>query len=509
YYDELDRLDDKQAACAITTDVMLPPGALAIAADISGIIFISFGGIPALKEIGLGGAVWLAASLTMVFIFQPIFMSYLPRPTIKERRLWPRSVNDAFWKPFNGAIEWLEHVPVTPGVVRTLLLVGGAGFIVFGILSGQRARIGYNTIGTPLYRPGAKVNQDIAEIAKFFPTDEGWVVLTTPYDYPNPQSTIGPDVLRMSDDLGAYLVKRGDAAAVVSFASIAIKPLNSIFHYGFPKYRMIPSGTELGGNLWYMFFAGTAPGEIQRFFAYSPHMTNSCIRVLLPDHTYDRLNRLRADISSFIAARVASDPSLSALKVHYLGGEAGLYLAANDVLYQLDFLNITVVLAIIFLFCAATFQSLVAACLFIVSCIMANFGAFVYMNGRHIGITIDTIPVISLGIGLGVDYGIYTIARVRDEVINGMSVDKAILTAFKTTGSAVFSTFAVMVGGVLPWAFSPLLFHNEMSLLLIFLMFTNMIAGVLILPAFVSWWRPRFVAKFEDASARERAAAAG
>jgi predicted RND superfamily exporter protein len=508
YYDELDRLDDKYAACAVATDVMLPPGALAIAADIAGIIFISFGGIPALKEIGLGGAVWLAASLTMVFIFQPIFMSYLPRPTIKERRLWPRALNDAVWKPFNPIIDWLEHVPVTPGVIRTALLVGGAAFIIFGILSGQRARIGYNTIGTPLYKPDAKVNQDIAEISKYFPTDEGWVVLTTP-DYPNPQSSIGPDVLRMTDDMGAYLVSRGDAAAVVSFASLAIKPLNSMFHYGFPKYRMIPSGTELGGNLWYMFFAGTAPGEIQRFFAYSPHMTNSCIRVLLPDHTYDRLNKLRADIRTFIGSRVANDPTLSKISVHYLGGEAGLFLAANDVLYKLDFLNITVVLAIIFLFCAVTFQSLTAAALFIVSCIMANFGAFVYMNGRNIGITIDTIPVISLGIGLGVDYGIYTIARVRDEVMNGMSVDEAILTAFKTTGSAVFSTFAVMVGGVLPWAFSPILFHNEMSLLLIFLMFTNMIAGVLILPSFVSWWRPRFVARYEDAAAREREVAAG
>ena len=53
YYDELDRLDDKLLACATTTDVMLPPGLLSILADIAGIIFISFGGIPVLKEIGL------------------------------------------------------------------------------------------------------------------------------------------------------------------------------------------------------------------------------------------------------------------------------------------------------------------------------------------------------------------------------------------------------------------------------------------------------------------------
>ena len=138
---------------------------------------------------------------------------------------------------------------------------------------------------------------------------------------------------------------------------------------------------------------------------------------------------------------------------------------------------------------------------------MANFGAFVYMNSRNIGLTIDTIPVISLGIGLGVDYGIYTVARIRDEVIDGATFEEAITTALHTTGAAVFSTFAVMVGGILPWAFSPLLFHNEMSVLLVFLMGTNMIAGVLILPAFIAWQRPKFIARFEKAGAGRRMAA--
>jgi hypothetical protein len=159
-------------------------------------------------------------------------------------------------------------------------------------------------------------------------------------------------------------------------------------------------------------------------------------------------------------------------------------------------MNITFVLLVIYVCCAFTFRSLTAGALFIISCVMANFGAFVYMNARGIGLTIDTIPVISLGIGLGVDYGIYTVARITDEVAGGVSIEDSITTALRTTGAAVFSTFAVMVGGILPWAFSPLLFHNEMSVLLIFLMATNMIAGVLILPAYIAWRKPRFVTRY-------------
>jgi uncharacterized protein len=505
YYDELDRLDDKLLACATTTDVMLPPGLLSILADIAGIIFISFGGIPVLKEIGLGGAVWLASSLMMVFVFQPIFMSYLPRPRIREQRWRPKRAGRHH--ALHTLIEGLLRVPVTPGLLRGALLAGGAIFILWGVSSGLHARIGYETLGTPLYRPDAKVNRDIAEVSRFFPTDEGWIVLSTP-NYPDPQSSIGPEVLRMQNDLGAFLIRRGDVAGTVSFANIAIEPLNQLFHYSFPKYRVIPGGTELGGNLWYLFLAGTAPGEIQRFFAYSPKMTSACMRLLLPDHTYSRLNNLRDDLRRFIDQRVNPDPALSKVHVSYLGGAAGLYLAANDVLKKLDFINITFVLLVIYICCAFTFRSFFAGLLFIVSCVMANFGAFVYMDARGIGLTIDTIPVISLGIGLGVDYGIYTVARIQDEVMNGASIDEAVSTALHTTGAAVFSTFAVMIGGIVPWAFSPLLFHNEMSVLLIFLMGTNMIAGVLILPAFIAWQRPSFIARYERKPSSANVAAA-
>ena len=93
---------------------------------------------------------------------------------------------------------------------------------------------------------------------------------------------------------------------------------------------------------------------------------------------------LHNQIQDFVNLRVNNDPELNGVTVRYLGGEAGLYAAANDVLYRLDLINITFVLAAIFIFCAVSFRSAVAGALFIVSCVMANFGAFVYMGrARH------------------------------------------------------------------------------------------------------------------------------
>ena len=244
-----------------------------------------------------------------------------------------------------------------------------------------------------------------------------------------------------------------------------------------------------------MFLGGTAPGEIERFFAHSPKMTSSCIRLFLKDHTYDRLNRVREQLNDFVNTHVKTDPKLSHVKFSFWAAIRGCIWPPMTFFTGSTSINITFVLVVIYLCCAFSFRSLIAGALFIVSAVMANFGAFIYMNARGIGLTIDTIPVISLGIGLGIDYGIYIVARIQDEVIGGATVEEAVTTALSTTGAAVFSTFAVMVGGILPWAFSPLLFHNEMSVLLIFLMGTNMIAGCLILPSFIAWRRPRFITR--------------
>ena len=489
YHDELDRLGDKYAACSATTDFMLPPGLLSILADISGIVFISFGGIPVLQHIALAGTVWLAGSLTMVFIFQPILMSYLPIPEVKRKHA--AGQQSSSMKSISRGLDWFVHIPTRPGLLREGLLIASGFFLIYGIISGLDSKIGYSTAGTPLYKSTAKVNRDILAVGKKFPLEEAWVILVTP-PYPDKQSVLGPEVLRMVDDMRTQLLRDPKVAQVEEFSSTVSATFNQMFHYAYPKYLAMPDSQEMSGNLWFLFLNGSAPGELERYISNRLN-DDTCIRVLLKDHTYDTLNEIRDRIKNFVAQRVTPDPALSQVKVLYVAGIAGLYLGANDVLKQLDFLNITFVLAVVWMFCLFSFRSFVAAFMFLFACVLANFGAFIYMNIRNIGLTIDTIPVISLGIGLGVDYGIYMIARIRDEVMGGMDVDDAIVLALKSTGVAVFNTFLVMIGGIFPWIFSPLLFHSQMSTLLIFLMGTNMIAGCIVLPCYLSWARPKFV----------------
>jgi predicted RND superfamily exporter protein len=100
-------------------------------------------------------------------------------------------------------------------------------------------------------------------------------------------------------------------------------------------------------------------------------------------------------------------------------------------------------------------------------------------------------------------------AAVRDEVRRGKeNLADAIQTAMRTTGAAVLNTLFVMVGGLAVWMFSPVDFHLRMAQLLIFLMITNAITGVMILPSFVAAFKPRFIRRFLEEQEQQRFAAA-
>ena len=491
YYTVLSELEDRHSACVKTTDLMLVPGLVAIAADISGIAFISLSGIPVLDHIARAAVVWLGASALMVFIFQPILMSYLPMP----QRTTNFERNRELARRVEPLVERIVEVPVTAGWWRKLLLSGSVGLLILGVISTRKIQVGYSHVGTPLYRPNAKVNTDAEAIGRKFPVDEGWVLLTTP-PFPDKQSVLAPNVLRLADQLRGYLLNDPAVKQVISFASTVISPFNQIFHYGHPKFFGMPNNPQQAGNLWYMFLGGTAPGEMEHYIS-STKANLTCIRVMLGDHSALTLNRIQRELGSFVKSYAEGNPSYSNVDVSYMAGPARLYAAANDVLYRVTLVNIGLVLLCVFVLCTALFGSWLAGFLFVFACVLANFTAFIYMYLCGIQLSIDAVPVISLAIGLGIDYGISTVSCMRAELMAGHRLDDAIRLALKTAGKSVLSTFCVMIGGILPWAFSPAEFHHHMGALLTILLVTNVLAGFWIVPAFIYWLGPGFITRYE------------
>src|SRR5262249_22534039 len=122
----------------------------------------------------------------------------------------------------------------------------------------------------------------------------------------------------------------------------------------------------------------------------------TCIRVMLRDHTGETLVRVQREIGDFFKFYAERNPAYAKVEVSYMAGLAGLYAAANDVLYRVDLTNVGLVLACVFIFCTALFGSFLAGLMFVFACVLANFTAFTYMYLFGIQLTIDTLPVISL-----------------------------------------------------------------------------------------------------------------
>jgi len=112
---------------------------------------------------------------------------------------------------------------------------------------------------------------------------------------------------------------------------------------------------------------------------------------------------------------------------------------------------------------------------------------------KGVGLNINTLPVQSVGVGIGVDYAIYIVDRIRQECAEtGGDIDEAVRRPVSTTGMAVTFTASTIVGGIVLWSFSSLRFQAEMAQLLVWLMVVNMLGAITIVPAFYSIVKPKF-----------------
>jgi predicted RND superfamily exporter protein len=175
------------------------------------------------------------------------------------------------------------------------------------------------------------------------------------------------------------------------------------------------------------------------------------------------------------------------------GGLGGILAAANEVIASRNDPILIFILAVIFVHCSVTYWSVLAGVIFTISLVLANFLAFTYMSFKGIGLNINTFPVVSLGIGMGVDYGLYIVSRIIEVYREEKDLGKAVKGGITTAGRAVFFTSTMMTAGVIFWYFSPLRFQAEMGLLLGILLIVNMVVGVLVLPAVINIIKPNFV----------------
>jgi predicted RND superfamily exporter protein len=172
------------------------------------------------------------------------------------------------------------------------------------------------------------------------------------------------------------------------------------------------------------------------------------------------------------------------------GGIMGILAAINDEVERSHVANIVLILLVIFVLHSVTYQSVSSGFIILLQISTATMLSLAYMAIVGMGLNINTLPVQSVGVGIGVDYAIYIVDRIRHEVVDTEDIDEAVRRAVRTTGMAVSFTATTIVGGIILWTFSNLRFQAEMAQLLAILMVINMLGAITVVPAFYSILRP-------------------
>jgi hypothetical protein len=173
------------------------------------------------------------------------------------------------------------------------------------------------------------------------------------------------------------------------------------------------------------------------------------------------------------------------------GGIMGILAATNEDVERSHVANISLIFLVILVLHSITYWSIPSGFIILLQIATATMLSLAYMAVRGIGLNLNTLPVQSVGVGIGVDYAIYIVDRIRQEVADTADIDEAIRRAVRTTGMAVSFTATTVVGGIVLWSFSNLRFQAEMAQLLSILMVVNMLGAITVVPTFYSVLRPK------------------
>jgi predicted RND superfamily exporter protein len=278
------------------------------------------------------------------------------------------------------------------------------------------------------------------------------------------------------DEFEGHIREVPGVQSVVSLPAMA-KIVNAGYSEGSLKWRVLPRNKDILAQA--VSPIETATGLLNANSSVMPVM------IFLADHKAETLQAVTDAVKAFAAAH----PSPKA-RFLLASGNAGVMAATNEVVAAAEKPILFWVFGAVIVLCLVAFRSIRAALCIVLPLAIVSYLAYVVMVYLEIGLKTSTLPVVALGVGIGVDYGIYIFARLHSDLKAGEYFEDAMFAALKDAGAAVVFTGLTLAIGVSTWVFSNLKFQADMGLLLTFMFVVNMGGAIFLLPAMARWfWR--------------------
>jgi len=487
YYEELAAGAAKTGAIGSAFVGLFAPTLAGILTDALGVLAIAIVGIPALRQLAVTATLWLLSLIVTELLLNPIVYTHLRAPELAKIRAREHGA-------FARGLARLADAVLGPRG-RWITLAGGAGVLAVSIALLPWIRIGDPASASRILAADAEYNRSHHAVQETFGGSEPFMVVVEG-DRRDALQEAG--VLRTVEEFQRYLERTPVVGASFSLVDL-LKSMGQLFHELEPKWGVIPTSERDIRTMFFTYWGSVFPSTSAQYFTAdfsTAHITFFC-----RDHTLEHVRGLVAAARAFIAAH-----PLEHVQFRLAGGFIGIMAAVYDEILRSQALMTTASFLVIFVVVAVTYRSLVAAVLLILPLALANALVNAYMAARGIGLDLNTLPVIAVGVGFGIDYGIYILSRVQEATAAGASLADAVREGLVRAGRPVAFTALTMTAGMLCFTLTALRFVGEMAGLLALWMATSAATALVLLPALLIVIRPRFLSPSQPAHPRSAAA---
>lgn len=456
---------DARTAARESFNKLFIPGTTALLANAVGFAVIMIIDIDIIQELGITASIGVAVMVATNKFMLPVLLSYASMSPRTVERIRARVLDQE--KPFFRFLSGFADRRRGAGVILAAIALLG-----FGLWKWQSLIIGDSEAGAPEFWPDARYNRDIEGIISNFNVgiDEITIIAEMPRDG---CTTFG---MMQTIDRFVWHVSNVEGVQSVGTLSQVMKDRNVGNNEGHIKFYGLPR---------------TAPGlgSAMRNIELNQKLFNdTCeaipIRIFLWDHKAPTLHRVVEAVKNFEKPK---DGDGSKVEFRLVSGPAGVMAATNEAVETAELTMMGALFVAVGILCYLTFLSWRASLCILLPLALVSILANAVMVLLNIGLKVSTLPVVALGVGVGVDYGIYLFARTQAAIRQGLSLRDAYYTGLKQAGTAVIFTASTMSIGVATWYLSELKFQSDMGVLLAYMFFVNMIGAVVLLPALAAW----------------------
>ena len=459
-----------QAAAQASFRALLIPGGIALLSDTVGFMTLLSIDIGIIRELAITASLGVAMIILTNLILLPLLVSYLTI-TPKDRKNHAGNIGEE-------SVIWRFMASFATKKTAMVILFFTVILYAAGWFNSQNLKIGELHAGAPALHETSRYNQDTFLITDRYAISVDYmsvIIESTPdaCTYYDTMNIINRFQWRMENVQGVQ--------SAVSLASIS-KLVNAGYNEGNPKWRVIPRNQQ------------TLVQSIARVPSSSGLLNRDCsvmpVILFLQDHKAETITRV-VDEVKIAAAELGNNQ----LQFKLASGPVGVMAATNEAVAEAQLPMMIYVYGAVIILCLLSFRSVRATIVVVLPLYVVSTLAQWLMTVLDIGLTVSTLPVIALGVGIGVDYGIYILSTMSAELKSGTNVHDAYLAALKERGSAVLITGITLAIGVSTWFFSDLKFQVDMGILLTFMFLVNMLAAVIVLPALAAFLWPNKKAK--------------